>query len=246
MEFISLSSQCPDLKGTAMKSKVTLIVGFACLLLSLTAIGQVQNEGLANGIIAARQKNATLLAQYTWNSRLDIQENGTVQDIRVSLVTMGPGGQPQRTLLTDQQGALPGGPFRKAIEENKRKQLEQYAADVAKLVDQYTLPSAGAVINFLAGAQVQPVTTPDNKSALQVKGNNVISPGDAFSMFVDGRTLQPTSLSISTTYNGDAVTVSATFITMKSGLNHVQFATISVPSKGLVVMVHNYDYVSND
>jgi hypothetical protein len=33
---------------------------------------------------------------------------------------------------------------------------------------------------------------------------------------------------------------------MKSGLNHLQYATVTAPAKNLTVMIHNYDYVSNE
>jgi len=228
-----------------MKRKIGLMLGLAALLVPLTLIAQVQNEGLANGVIAARKKNATLMQTYTWNCRTDVQENGATQDLRIDLVTMLPGGTLQKSLLNDQQGALPGGFLRKAIEENKRKQLEKYVSELAPMVDHYTLGSAGAVINFLASAQVQPVSTPDGKTILNINGNNVVAPGDTFGMTVDGRTLQPLNVNVSTTYNNDPITIQASFITMKSGLNHLQYATVSVPGKNLVIMIHNYDYVPN-
>lgn len=223
-----------------------LMLCLATILLPLTLVGQVQNENLANGILAARKKEATLLAFYNWNCRTEITQNGTLQDLRLDLVTCNPDGSLQRTLLNDQQGQLPNGFFRKMIAENQRKQVEKYVTDLRGLVDQYTLPSAGAVINFLASASVQPITTPSGQTMLQVVGSSVVIPGDSFIMTVDGRTLAPTSLQITTTYNGDPVTLTASFKAMRAGPNHLQFATVELPAKNVTVTIHNYDYVQND
>lgn len=229
--------------NTALRA---LVCAIALFLLPLCASAQVQNEGLANGIINARKQVAALLQQYNWNSRTEIIKDGKVEDLRIDLVSLGADGQPQRTLLNDQQGQLPGGFLRKAIEEKKRKELEEYVSALSKLVEQYTLPSAGKVIDFIAKAQVQPVTTPDGKTILNLNGSNVVNPGDTFGMTVDGRTLHPINVQITTTFKGSAVTITANFKDMKTGPNHVQFATVSVPDKGITVNIHNYDYVSND
>lgn len=204
---------------------------------------QAQSESLANAILAARRKNAAMLQQYNWNSRAEVLQNGKLEDLRIDLVTVGPDGQPSRTLLNDQPGQLPGGFLRRAIAQGQQQQAEKTAKEIGALVDQYTLPSAGKVIAFIVQAQVQPITSPQGTSQLQVTGSNVVAPGDTVTMLFDGSTLQPVSISINTTSNGDAVSVSGTFATMASGLNRLQYATASVPSKQLTVLIHNYDFV---
>ncbi len=233
-------------KGKPMKRTIAGVMGALVMVLSLTSVAQVPNEGLANGIIVARQKNANLLKQFNWSCRTDMTENGNLQDLRINLVTMAPDGTLQKTLLNDQPGALPNGFFRRAIAENQRKQLEQYVGGVTGVVEQYTLPNPGAIVNFLSTAQVQPMTTPDGKTMLQVSGNNVITPGDTFAMTIDGKSLMPISIQVNTFYNGDPVTISGTFKSMKDGLNHLQYATVTIPSKNVTLMVHNYDYVANE
>ncbi len=223
-----------------------LMMGAASLLLPWKVTGQVRNEDLSNGILAARKKQAALLQQYNWSCRTEVLQDNKIQDIRIDSVSTGPDGQPQRTLVNDQPGQVPDRFLRKAVAEKKRKDLDQYIAGLGKLLDQYTLPSAGKVFDFLAQAQVSPVTTPDGRTVLQVSGNSVAVPGDTFTMTVDGRTLEPTSTQITTTYSGDPVTVSAMFRTLQTGLNHVQYATVVAPKKKLTVMIHNYEYVPNE
>jgi len=223
-----------------------LLVAIVAVLLPLTASAQAPNEGLANGIVAARQKNAANLMQYNWNCRTDITKDGNVEDIRINLVSLASDGTPQRSLLNDQPGQLPNGFFRRRIAEREQKDTEKYVGGLAKLVDQYTLPGAGKVVAFLVQAQVQPITSPAGKTLLKVTGTNVVEQGDTFTMTVDGTTLLPISAEITTNFQGDSVTISATFRTMKSGLNHLQYATATVADRNLSVNIHNYDYVSND
>ena len=92
-----------------MKSQLMLAVGLVacCTLPNLQA--QVPNEGLANSIIAARQKNAALMKQYSWSCRMEFLENGTIKDSRVDIVTYGPDGQLQYTSLSNQEAPLPAG-----------------------------------------------------------------------------------------------------------------------------------------
>lgn len=225
----------------AMLKRVSM--GLALVVMPLLVGAQVPNEGLANAVLAARQKNAAMMAQYSWNSRSELIENGTTQDTRIDQVVLGPDGNLQRTLINDQPGKLPGGFLRKAVEENQRKKTEKYLKGLSKLMDQYTLPGAGKVLAFIVTAQVQPVTTPMGTTVLQMTGNNVVEQGDSFTLSVDGTSMHTTRVQISTTYEGSAVTLDATFRTGPTGLNHLQFATISVPDKNITLMVHNYDYV---
>ena len=103
-------------------------IALAALLMSVSAPlllqAQVPNEGLANAILAARQKNSALMKQYSWNCRTELSENGETKDTRIDTVTWGPDGQPQHTLLNDQSNPLPGGFFRKRIAEKEREKME--------------------------------------------------------------------------------------------------------------------------
>lgn len=225
-----------------MKWAMRLMVVLAAVVLPLTVLAQVANENLANGLIAARQKNTAMMASYTWYSRLDIFENGSVQDIRLEQVTMGPGGQPQRTVINDQPGQLPRGFFRKAVDKANRKDLAEYVKGVEPTLDQYLLSSAGKVIDFISKAQVMPGTTPDGKPSLSVNGSGVVVPGDTVQITFNAQTLLPMSMSVSTTVNGDPITISASFRTNGAGLNHLQYATVTMPAKNASINIHNYDY----
>ncbi len=204
---------------------------------------QVANEGLANQILAARQRNATLMKQYSWNCRTEILENGTPKDTRIDTVTFGPDGQPQHTLLNDQANPLPRGFFRKKVAEEEREKTEKYLKDLRTFLHQYTLPSAGAVINFIS---TTPIAPPGPGGLLQLSGGGVVVPGDTVSLTIDAPTRQTRRMSIMTFFQGDEVTVTATFKTLTSGLNYPAYLQINVPDKNLSVLIQNYDYINQN
>ena len=105
-------------------SSILLIIGLIILAYPLPIRAQVPNEGIANMVIQARQRNAAQMKQYFWTSRIELTQNGTTQDTRIDQVSYGPDGNLQQTLQNDQSAPLPGGFLRRAIAENTRKQLE--------------------------------------------------------------------------------------------------------------------------
>jgi hypothetical protein len=117
--------------------KKHLLLPFAALALAgtLTASAQVANEGLANSIIAARQKNAQLMQQFSWNCRIEVLDNGTVKDTRMDQCVYGADGQIQRTLLNDTPTPLPHGFVRKRIAEKERQDMGDYLKKVMALLD---------------------------------------------------------------------------------------------------------------
>jgi type II secretory pathway pseudopilin PulG len=229
-----------------MNRKILLTAATLVLAGQLSALAQVRNEGLANQIIAARQKNAALMLQYNWNSRTEFVDNGTVDDLRIDAVMYGPDGNLQRSILNDQKSSLPQGFFRRAIAENKRKQVEKYLKGLHDLLDQYTLSSAGMMINFVSQAAVQTGQAPDGTPTLTLTGGSVVNPGDTVTLTVNPTNFQTLRMDITTTYDGHQVTMSASFKTIKSGLTHLQFATVTVPDNNYTLQVQDYDYVPND
>jgi hypothetical protein len=204
---------------------------------------QVANEGLANQIIAARQRNAALLKQYSWNCRTQVEENGAVKDTRVDTVTWGPDGQPQHTQMTDQSNPLPRGFLRKRIAEKEREEAEKYLKGLHTFLHQYTLPTAGKVIDFISKTAI-PAPGPDG--LLQLSGGSVVVAGDTVSISVKAPTKETTRMSIMTTFQGDEVTVTATFKTLANGLNYPAYVQMSVPEKNLTILIQDYDYINQN
>lgn len=226
-----------------MKSQsvwVVLLLGAALF----SAWAQVPNESLANSIIAARQRNAALMQQYSWNCRIEVLSNGSVEDTRIDQCLYGPNNQIQRTVLNDSGAPLPHGFLRRRIAERRRDDLEKYLKDILTLLDKYTLPTAGAVINFVSNS---PLPAPGPTGDLQFTGGSVVQPGDTLSIWIYGPTRAVRKMTIVTTdSDGNQVNATATFRALNSGLNYLQYATVDIPAKNLSIQVHNYDYLNQN
>ena len=132
-----------------MKTLTILAAGLIVLATPHFVLAQdqmVKRAETAVKITEARKANAKLMHQYSWQSRTELMENGEVKDMRLEQVQYGPDGQLQRTMLNEQGASLPFGFIRRAIAENKRKEMETY---LRSLLDQYTLPTAGKVLDFM-------------------------------------------------------------------------------------------------
>jgi hypothetical protein len=226
-----------------MKKLLMLTAGVLAFCWPQLSQAQVKNEGLANQIIAARQKNAALMKQYSWNSRIEILDNGQVKDIRIVQEMYGPGGQLTQTTINDQPSPLPHGFLRKRIAEKEREKMEKYLKNLKKVLDDYTLPTSGKVIDFISQATI---TAPDANGMLTITGSNVVKPGDTMTMKIYAPTRHPRSMSITTFFEQDAVNVSATFKSLKNGLNYMGYGEADVPMKNLSLQVQNYDYFNQN
>jgi len=190
-------------------------------------------------ITEARKANAKLMHQYSWQSRTELIENGEVKDMRLEQVQYGPDGRLQRTMLNEQGASLPFGFIRRAIAEKKRKEMETYLKGLRSLLDQYTLPTAGKVLDFMDKATT---TLADDGRMILMNGASVVVPGDSLSIWTEAATRQTRKIQVDTFFQGDGVNLTATFKTLRSGLTHVNYAEVMVPAKNLSVQVQNFDY----
>jgi Short C-terminal domain len=190
-------------------------------------------------IAEARKANARLMQEYSWQSRTELIENGVVKDMRLEQVQYGPDGRLQRIMLNEQGASLPFGFIRRAIAEDKRKQMETYLKGLRSLLDQYTLPTAGKVLDFMDKAST---TLADDGRMILMNGSSVVVPGDSFSVWTEAATRQTRKIQVDTFFQGDGVNLTATFKTLRSGLTHVNYAEVVIPAKSLSVQVQNFDY----
>jgi hypothetical protein len=205
--------------------------------------GQPAPTNMAVRVTEARKANAALMRQYSWTSRTEVIDQGQVKDLRLDAVTYGPGGQLQRTVMNDQSAPLPFGFLRRRIAEVERQKVEEYLTGLRDLLEQYTLPTPGKVQDFMTRATA---TGPDVSGLFEMTGQNVVYAGDTFSLWVNPGTRHVQKVQVSTTFQGDPVSLTATFKTLRSGLNHVAYAELTVPAKPLSVQVHNFDYNRNN
>ena len=214
-----------------------VVLGWCEAAPAQTAAGA--NAGMAAQLAKARTANAVLMKQYTWNSRVEVLDQGEVKDLRIELVNFGPSGQLQRNILNDQSAPLPFGFLRRKIAERERAKVEEYLVGLRSLLERYTLPSEGKILAFMNQAAT---SGPDANGLFEMTGQNVVYPGDAFSVWFDARTRQTRRIQVTTVFQGDQVDLTATFKTLKSGLTYMAFGEVIVPAKQMSVQVQNFDY----
>jgi hypothetical protein len=108
------------------------------------------------------------------------------------------------------------------------------------LLEEYTLSTAGKILDFMMSAKLG---APDANGLIKLSGSNVVEPGDNLNLWVNPLTRQVQHLQVNTVFQGDPVELTATFAQVPvSGLNYVNFAEVTAPSKALSVQVQNYDY----
>ena len=74
-------------------------------------------------------------------------------------------------------------------------------------------------------------------------GYNVVQPGDNLTLWVNPWTKHLRQMQVNTTFQGNAVQMTATFQTLPgSGLNYAAFAEATVPAKQLSVQIQNYNF----
>ena len=225
---------------------VLAVVGIACAQAAIAQSGPYATANRAVQISEARRANAALMHHYTWNSRTEIIVQGQVKDTRIEQVQYGWNGQLQHNLLNDQpaSGGLflptPFGFLRKAIAEQEKQDLESFLKGLKEMLQQYTLPTTGKILDFMASANP---AGPDENGMFTLSGYNVVQPGDNLTIWVNPWTRHVRQVKVSTTFQGDTVQLHATFQTLhESGLNYAAFAEATVPAKQLSVQVQNYNY----
>jgi hypothetical protein len=224
--------------------KILSILTAGLIVLGLPQFVPAQNQpaakaNLAVRITEARKANAELMRQYIWHSRTELIVAGEVKDMRLEQVQYGPDGQLQRIVQNEQGAPLPFGFLRRAIAENERQQMEDYLKGLRGLLDQYTLPTAGKVLDFMDKATT---SVAGDGRLVVMSGSSVVVPGDSLSVWTEAATRHTSKIQVDTFYQGEGVNLTATFKTLRSGLTYVAYAEVIVPQKQMTVQVQNFDY----
>ncbi len=206
------------------------------------AANQGLRAGIAERVTAARQANAATMQQYTWDQRTEMLEDGTVKDTRVEMVNW-VNGQYQRSLVSNEGPSLPRFGLRRRIAEDKQKEMQEYLSGIKSLLGQYTMDSSPQLLAFMNKAQV---SGPDASGLIALSGGSVVSPGDSVTLWVNAASHKAQKIFVATTYQGNPITLNATFNTLSTGLNYMNFADIQIPAKQMEVQVSNFNYNRNN
>jgi hypothetical protein len=190
-------------------------------------------------VVEARKANGAMMHQYTWNCRTELFINGELKDNRLELVSYGFGNQLTHSILNDQGASLPRGFIRRRVAEREKKEVEEYLGGLRGILNQYTLPTAGKILDFMMQARI---TGPDQNGLITLSGNNVVAQGDSLSISVDPLSHHIRGMQINTLFQGNQVSVQATFKTLMGGLTYMAYAEVSIPAKSMTLQVMNFNY----
>jgi len=221
---------------------LAIAIAVAGVVSAQDAANQALRAQIANKVTAARQANAAAMQQYTWDQRTELLEDGTVKDTRVEMVNW-VNGQYQKSLVSNEGPSLPRFGLRKRIAEEKQKEMQEYLSGLKSMLGQYTMDSSPQLLAFFNKAQV---SGPDASGLVALSGGSVVTPGDSVTVWVAAATHKTAKIFVATTYQGNPITLSATFNTLSTGLNYMNYADIQIPAKQMEVQVSNFNYNKNN
>ena len=216
---------------------ILIIGGFPQTILAQSS--PARNVSMAAQITEALKANAALVRQYTWNSRTELIDHGNLIDAHFEKVGYESEGQVTRTQVKDFSAPLYGDFLRRAIAATEKQKAEKYMIGLVGFLDQYTLPTADKVLDFVSKAKIPP---PDASGLLQLNGSTVVVPGDSFSLWIDALTLQTIKMEVTTFFQGDIVVFTSTSKTLPKGPTYMAYTDATIAVKQMRLLIHNYDY----
>jgi hypothetical protein len=206
------------------------------------AANQGLRAGIAERVTKAREANALAMQQYTWDQRTELLEDGTVKDTRVEMVNW-VNGQYQKSQVSNEGPSLPRFGLRKRIAEEKQKEMQEYLSGLKSLLGSYTMDSSPQLLAFINKASV---SGPDASGLVALSGGSVVQAGDSVTLWVSSATHKAAKIFVASTYQGNPITLNATFNSLATGLNYMNFADIQIPAKQMEVQVSNFNYNRNN
>ena len=200
----------------------------------------------------AAKQNAALLARYSWKMRTEVNfrvKDETKQVVKLYEVRVDLDGKPQKTELTASQAPSEMAKRRRGIrarikqakKQERIAELKQWAAALSELLEDYTTPSAGTMLDFYAKATY----TPLRSGLVEVEGRDFLQPGDRVTLVIDRATKAPHSFAFKTFIGQEAVQGNVEFGQTPDGPLHAARTTVNVPAKSVTAKVETYDYRSS-
>lgn len=193
---------------------------------------------LATEINEGRKQNAAQMRNYSWNTRTEIKMDGEVKSVKVELIRFTAEGELQKVLVSDSAaGAKKPRGIRGKVASNKKKGMQEWAVELGKLLQQYSLPTPGSILDFLENAAVQ-----RTGNMVNLVGKDVIQQGDYLAILVDANSKELKIITVKTSLDGDAVDVQITSETLDDGLSYTARQVVKVPAKKVELTIENYDF----
>jgi len=226
-------------------------IGLGTIVLGLSALAFAQEQEqdspgqeppnkalLATEINEGRKHNAAQMRNYSWNTRTEVKMDGEVKSVKVELIRFTPEGELQKAMVSDSTaGAKKPRGVRGKIASNKKKGMQEWAAELGKLLQQYSLPTSGSILDFLDNATVE-----RTGQMVNLVGRNVIQQGDYMAILVNAKSKQLKLITVKTSLDGDAVDVQIISKNLDDGLSYTARQVVKVPAMKVELIIENYDF----
>lgn len=194
---------------------------------------------ISEKVLAARQASDALMPHYSWTTRSEVMKGKEVLNILIEKNQYGPDGKIISKTLNEQGAKMPTAFLIKDIAEEEKASIEKFLYGLRDFLHQYSFPDASQACRFMETATFQ---KPDTVKEFIFIGKNVVLPDDNMKWWIDGELYNTTKTEVMTTFEGDEIHFTATFITLRNGLTYMGYAEMLIPAKNMTLQIQNYDY----
>ena len=227
---------------------VTGIVVATCaafIVPSIRAVGQNADlQQKLQEIKTASAANKQALSHYTWQETRTISLKGEVKKTQTFQVTVGPGGQQQKTELNAAPAAAPsGGRVKQRVVAKKKEEDQDYGEQVAALAKEYTPPDPQLLqAAYKAGNISAKLDGAPGMVSLIIKSYLKLNDQMTLVFNREAKALESLQIASYLSDPSDAVTIAVTFAKLPNGINHVATTQVDGVSKQLGVNSQNANY----
>ena len=214
------------LKIGAMAIVVTVAVPVAA---------QMDMTLVAEKVSKARQQNAMKTRDYSWTQRTEVKLKGETKSLKTEIVRFTVDGELQKTPIDETSAKKPKG-VRGKVAKKKAGEMKDWMADLGEVLKQYSLPTAGNLLDFFNKAAVSP-----DGDGRKLDATDVVQTGDRMSVWIDANH-KMVKTEVSTQHDGSDVKLETDHATTPDGLDYTARTVIVVPDKGVEMTVENFSY----
>jgi hypothetical protein len=208
----------------------------------MTGIGQEPQAGvkeITSEVLNARRISNALAPQYTWFSRTEVMRKNEVLNILIEKLEYGTDGQLVKKTINEQGAKMPTTFLIRDIAEEEKQNIEKFLYGLHDFLLKYSMKEEDRVSRFIetSGWQIA-----GDKKEIIFTGKNLVEPGDQLTWWVNLSDYSSSKIEVTTLFEGDKITFTATFNTLKEGLNYIAYAEALIPQRNLTLQVQYYDY----
>jgi len=203
--------------------------------MAVPAAAQVDMTAVTAKVSQARKENAQKTRDYSWTQRTEVKVKGEVKSLKTEIVRYTVDGELQKTPIDETSAKKPKG-IRGKVAKKKIGEMKDWMAELGELLKNYSLPTAGNLLDFLNKASVSP-----DGAGRKLDATDVVQAGDRMSVWI-GADHKMTKTEVSTQHDGSDVKLMTDHETTPDGLDYVARTTIVVPDKGVEMTVENFSY----